>query len=340
MTAGCGDDTESGGGGSGNAPSTGGNPGTGGEGGTPASCELPSLDLEGTWAVKITLPADITGAPGGAFETCPATQQGDATVLLVMNVTELAPNHSARFSVCSVDLPVVTAAAPDCATGTDVDLDLLPFRDRIFDDETNPMTIAVDGDQPGTPFTVPEFRLSYGKAPPLPAWDTADVACDDPTLGHGGACEDACLDGGCQDLDYWNDDFPGFSWGLCGIAANESVGVCEFDEPEMEGATVQGPVFTTMSVSSALEGTFASSCEADGTATAELVMSIIGGNVYVAGEQANVTAIAKGLPSFAFDGAAAPARFVRIDGRHGSPDYSENDLDDTCDLLIEHAAEL
>lgn len=336
----CGDDTGTGAGGAGNGPSSGGSSNEGGAGGSSSSCDLPALDLQGLWAVKMTVPVSVSSAADGAFATCPASQQGEATVLYVMNVTSLATNHSARFSVCSVDFPEVTGSTTACGAD-EIDVKLLPHDDRIYDDETEPMTIAIEGDAPGTAFTLPSFRFDYGVEPPLREWDTTDIACDDPAIGHGGACEETCVVGGCEDLDYWNDDFPGFTWGLCGIGAGQAYSDCELDDPaSVDAATMQGSIFTTMSISSTLGGTFDTSCEGTGTGTTDVLLSLIGANVYVAGEQATVSATAKALPSFAFDADAVAVRFVRIDGRHGSLDYAQNDIRDTCELVVENASTL
>ncbi|MBK6515496.1 MAG: hypothetical protein IPM79_04860 [Polyangiaceae bacterium] len=331
----CGDDSETGTGGSGNTSNNGAGPNEGGSGGAPASCDFAELDLEGTWALKVTIPASTTSEAGGAFESCPASQSGDVVVTLGMSVSELSNVFGARLALCSISFPTVAADTAACGTGTSFDLSLVRNNDRLFDNQTESETIELAGLEPGAAFTLPPVAFYYGSPPPLREWDTADVACDDPLLGHGGTCEEACLSGGCMDMDYWNDDFPGFTWGVCGVGEGQSINDCDPDDPLAGIGTVQGNVFTNVAVTMDISGTFDTSCTATATAPTTIDMTVVGGDVYVEGQQVNVTALANALPQFNLAGSGATVEMIRVDGRHGTPDYAENDLRDSCEAIAE-----
>lgn len=332
----CGDDSATGAGGSGNSSNNGAGPSTGGAGGgEQASCDFAELDLEGTWAIKVTIPASASNTAGGAFEMCPASQDGDVVVTVGMSVSELSGVFGARFSLCSVAFPTVTASTDTCATGTPFDLSLVRNNDRLFDAQTDSESIEVSGLEPGATFTLPSLAFYYG-AQPLRSWDTGDVACDDPLLGHGGTCEEACIVGGCEDMDYWNDDFPGFTFGMCGLSDGQIFDDCDPDDPLANAGFLQGNVFTNVAVTMDISGAFDTSCQATATAPTTLDMSVVGGDIYVDGVQVNVTALANALPQFDLSSSGATVEMIRVDGKHGTPDYAENDLRDSCEAIAEN----
>lgn len=341
MLVGCSDDSATGAGGSGGNPTSGPGPSSGGGGEAPASCDFDTLDLEGAWALVMTVPTEVEGAPGGAFTVCPATQQGDAKVVLLMDVTALAPTHSGRFTVCAVDTPEFKATpGPACLPADTIDVDLYD-RDGLFDESSEPLTIDVESAEPGAAFTIDPLTFAFGSGPPLPTWDVEDVACDDVTLGHGG-CEEACVSN-CE-VDYWNDDFPGFSFGMCGLDTNESLEDCNTNDPEPgeeAGVALQGRAFTTFDLGSTLGGSFTTSCEASVDVSLEFAMSVIGGNVYLGPDQTTVTGLVSGFPTFTLAAAPTSAKLVRVDGLYGSPALTAgDDLGDTCQNIMDNLATL
>lgn len=335
---GCGDDSSTGGGGSGGNPTSGPGPSSGGGGEAPASCDFDTLDLEGAWALVMTVPTEVEGAPGGAFTVCPATQQDESKVVLLMDVTALAPSHSARFTVCAVDTPAFKASpGPTCVPADTLDVDLYD-RDGIFDESSEPVSIDVASAEPGAAFTIDPLAFYFGSGPPLPTWDTGDVACDDIALGHG-ACEEACVSN-CE-VDYWNDDFPGFSLGVCGLDNGELLEDCDVNdpgvlEPDEQPVTLQGKAYTTFDLSSTIGGSFTTSCEASVDVTLEFAMSVIGGNLYLGPDQTTVTSMVSGFPSFTLAGAPTSAKLVRVDGLYGSPALETGDREDTCRAILEN----
>lgn len=334
----CGDSGEAGGGGAGAGPSSGGAPGTGGEGGGPDPCETSSLDLDGSWVIRVTYPADIEGGPAGAFQACPAQQTGDVTVLIGMRVVSLASNHSATFAICDVDLPEFTASIEPCVAGSP-ELEAVDIRhyreEQIHERTTDPVTMELTSDEPGATFTVPSFTFEYGAGQPLPSWNITLPACDDVALGHGG-CEPDCVTG-CEEIDSENDDRNGFSWEICGAGESEVLGDCEPDNPASEdGITLQGLLFTAMEIATTLEGSFANSCTGTGEVMNDFAMSVIGGDVYLAGAQQTVTDFANGVPVISFGASGGTVEIFRVDGKYGTLDLEEGDLDDTCDNIADN----
>ena len=342
LSVACGDSGETGGGGEGAGPSSGGSPGTGGEGGGADPCITSTLDLDGSWVIRLTFPADIEGGPAGAFQACPAQQTGDVTMLIGMRVVSLASNHSATFAICDIDLPEFTASIEPCVAGSP-ELEAVDIRhygeEQIHERSTDPLTMELASEELGATFTLPSFTLEYGAGQPLPSWNITLPACDDVTLGHGG-CEPDCVTG-CEEIDTENDDRNGFSWAVCGVVEGEVLGDCEPDEPTLvEGVTIQGLLYTAMEIATALEGSFATSCEGTGTITTDFAMSVIGGDVYVADAQQTVTDIANAVPVISFGGSGGTVELIRVDGKYGTIDLEEGDLDDTCDNIAENAAML
>ncbi len=335
MMAACGDSTSSGGGGAGAGTSSGAGTNTGGEGGTQASCDLAELNLEGLWAVKVSLPAEISGTTGGPISVCPGTQTTTIETVYLMNVAVLDPTQSARFTMCSLGLPTVgVTAAPTCTGGT-LDLSYVRHDDRVRDGDLDPQPLTVSSKDPGATFSLDPVNMAFGSGPPLPSWNTTDVACEDAALGHG-ACEVDCVDGDCTMIDSWNDDLPGFTFGLCGITNSETLDQCDLDDPtNIEGSTIQGSVFTTFFMNNTFSGTFATSCDGTADVTNEFDFSYIGGNLYAEDVQLAVTEMVKALPSFTVTGPGT-AHFVRIDGRFGSPNFDQGDVDDTCDAVLDN----
>lgn len=341
MVVGCSDDSADGAGGSGGNPTNGPGPSSGGGGEAPATCDFDTLDLEGSWALVMTVPTEVEGAPGGAITVCPATQQGESKIVMLMDVTALAPTHSGRFTVCAVDTPEFKATpGPACLPADTIDVDLYD-RDGINDESSDPVTIDVESADPGAAFTIDPLAFAFGSGPPLPTWDVGDVACDDVLLGHGG-CEEACVSN-CE-IDYWNDDFPGFSFGMCGLDTNQSLEHCNVDDPQEvdeEGeVALQGKAYTTFDLGSTVGGSFTTSCEASVDVSLEFAMSVIGGNVYLGPDQATVTSLVSGFPTFTLAAAPTSAKLVRVDGLYGTPALAAGDQEDTCQNILENLATL
>jgi len=336
MIAACGDTSSSGGGGGAGAGvvTTGPGPGSGGMGGSGLMCDLPELDLEGLWAVKITLPASETGPTGGPLSTCPGTQNSDITPVMLMRVVTLDPTHSGTFTMCSAGLPSVTATAMGTCTGGTLDLDYVGFNENIANDDSGPQNLTVASKDPGAAFSLDQLTFAFGSGPPLPEWDTANVACDDPGLGRDG-CDETCV-GNCENIDGYDNDQPGFTFGLCGVSSTQALEDCNLDDiTSTDGTTIQGYVFSTFYLTSGFEGAFATSCQATADVTADFGMTYVGGDLYVAGTDSTVTEEVKALPEFTLTSGGGTAQFFRIDGRFGTPNLEMGDDGDTCDQVLQ-----
>ncbi|MFO0553071.1 MAG: hypothetical protein U0271_32085 [Polyangiaceae bacterium] len=341
VAAACGDDTSLTGGG--NSGGTGPGPTTTtGAGGEAPSCDFDPLNLDGIWAVKMTIPVTLQSTPGSVFETCPASQQGEATALFFMRITSLAPNHSARFRFCTIDFPNFTVSQGACDPQANdlLDSDFVMSRQEgaVFY-ETDPLTIPLDKEERGANFTAPTIPFYWGSDVPLASWDTGNAACDDPALGHGN-CEATCVN--CDTVSYENDDFPGFSYSLCGALPAESIGDCNTDAPEMAGIAMQGRVFTTFEINPTLSGTFDNSCSGTGSADLPFDLQIIGTNVYVNGTQVGVSELIGAMPNINLANTPTSVSLTRIDGKFGSLNYFEpgDDEGDACRALADSLSSL
>lgn len=326
LTSACGGDDAGSGGASGTTSGTGGGPQ-----GVPCDGAPADLSLGGTWAATARLEVTLQGVPGGAITICPEGQIGESFLVLLVTMQQGGPGalSEVQATLCSIDLPVVTALVGTCDPASQA----LVSSQIITPDAliaalpgvaSTPVTGTIDGDA----VSFERFQVVIGStAPPgsaQPAWDTVSPACNATTVGRTSQCETTCVSdcAGLRDDDA--DGFPGVTVNVCGTtpADTQNGALCHPETPNDPGATLQGRGFIDMLVDPQLGGTAVSSCEVTGTVDSGVGYNLVGGDIYLAGAPISVTSAIKSLPSFQVDPANSRFRLVRIDGQYGAPDFA------------------
>ncbi len=337
LASACGGDDTTGGttGGTTTGSSTTGGGGNGG-GGIDVACDGAPADLAlaGTWAAYGRLAVTLEGAPGGAITICPADQIGESTLLLMITIDQTDPTSLSNVTatLCSLELPVVTALVGACDPASDslVSTQIIAPQ-KLLDALPTILTTAVGGSLGGTKagasvsldrFTVTVGSTKAGAA--MPSWDTASAACNNATIGKTTMCEATCV-ADCASLrDDDADGYPGVTAEVCGKTPSDaSNGVaCNAANPSDPGATVQGRASLDIQVNPQFTGSAKSSCELEGSIDTEVLYNVVGADVYLAGAPIGVTSAIKSLPSFTVVSADSKFRMIRIDGQYGAPDWS------------------
>lgn len=350
----CGDDGSASTGGTGG---TGGAGGTGGGGPNPIECDgAPAeLSIGGAWAAYGRLSVKLVGAPGGAITICPADQVGEGTLLLLVTFEQDPADKTkitkATATLCSVELPVVTALVGSCdpmsaslvstqIEAPDAFIKSLPMLTAV------PISGTLSGLMSGATIDLERFVVTAGSTKTgadMPGWNDADPACGAADIGHTG-CDMMCVDDCAAMRDDDGDAYPGVTLHVCGKTADDvKKGVeCNAEAPNEPGATLQGKAFLDMEVDPKFTGSATSSCELSGTIDTGVNYNIVGADVFLAGGAISVTSAIKSLPTFLVDSAASKFRMVRIDGQFGSPDWQVNPADPAgaCSIVIQRANEL
>lgn len=330
--------TGAGGASSGAGGSTSSGTGTSGAGGSKAiACpgQPAELALGGTWAAYGQLSVKLQGAAGGAITICPTDQVGAATLLVLMTVTPNAADptklDAVHATLCSVDLPTVTALVGTCNPGSPslVTTQIITPKaviDALPKVVTQPATGTVSGKSVGATVVLGPLDVTVGSsksAPDLPRWDTTTPSCNAADLGHNNACATTCVSDCASLRDDDQDSFPGVTMQVCGYTADDTKkGVmCHADMPGVQGATLQGKAFLDIEVNPTLHGTVKSSCEIIGTVDSKVLYNIVGADLRLVGQALAVSSAIKSLPTFQVDPQASKLRMVRIDGQYGAPDW-------------------
>jgi len=95
-------------------------------------------------------------------------------------------------------------------------------------------------------------------------------------------------------------------------------------------------------VDPALEGKALSSCEVRGTANARVLYHVVGGDIYLSNTALSVVSAFKSLPLFDVDPHASVFRMLRVDGKHGAPDWKVDlaDLSAACSVAMQRQNDL
>lgn len=313
------------------------------------------LSLSGTWAAYGRLSVNLLGSPGGAIAICPADQIGEATLLLLVTVTHDAADKTkiteARATLCSIELPVVTALVGAC----DPSSESLVSTQIVAPDlllKSLPSIAAVkaagtlSGASPGASVDLERFVLTIGSTKAgdaLPSWKLDDLMCGGTDVGHTD-CEAACVDDCASMRDDDADGFPGATLHVCGKTPDDvKKGVeCNADAPNEPGVTLQGRAYLNLEVDPKFTGTAESSCELTGTIDTGVNYNVVGADIFLAGGALGVTSVIKSLPLFGVDPAASKFRMVRIDGTFGAPDWGVDPADAAaaCATLVQRVNEL
>lgn len=294
------------------------------------------LTLDGTWAAYGKLAISFQGAPGGAITICPTDQVGESSLLLLMTMQSDATDKTNLTTVtatlCSLDLPVVTALVGDCdpmSNGLISTQIIAPkaFLDALPGIATQPSTGTLDGLATGSGVLLNRFRVTVGTSKTdsvLPAWDDASPSCTASNLGRTNVCDMTCVDDCAALRDDDADGYPGMTAEVCGKTPSDAQsGVpCNAATPNDPGATLQGRAFLSIEVDPQFQGSAKSSCEIEGTVDTSVNYSVAGADIYLAGAPIGVTSAIKSLPAFQVNPADSRFRMIRIDGQFGAPDWA------------------
>lgn len=312
--------------------------GTGGGGTHEIACTGQPADhlaLGGTWAAYGQLSVTLQGAPGGAITICPADQVGAATLLVMLTVEQNATDPTkldkVQATLCSVELPTVTALVGQCDPSSDALVSTQIVAPQTFIDAlpkvvAAPSTGTLSDKAAGATLTLGPLDVSVGSSKSgasLPKWDASSAACNMANLGNTNACAMSCVDdcAGLRDDD--GDTYPGVTVDVCGYTPDDTQGgvKCNADSPDTPGATLQGKAFIDIEVNPTLHGQAKSSCEMSGTVDTEVLYNVVGADIWLAGAPITVSSAIKSLPGFQVDPTASKFRMVRIDGQYGAPDW-------------------
>jgi hypothetical protein len=343
---------------------TGGQAGTAGSGGSGGSttgveCD-PSgeVDLDGVFALRAALSFTFSSQPGGAVTICPVDQVSDGSFLGLVRV-EHEPGttdiKSLAAVVCTLELPIISAGVGECkADASNLVHAGLEFPQALVDAfplaVTATTTAQMSGLAPGSSVTPGPMRFSIGTDEPAttaPSWQMDESGCgmNDNAPGRTSACETDCVTDCSLLVDDDGDGWPGVTVHVCGFTDEDKAQKvpCNALEPSIAGATIQGRAAMNLQVEPLLlMGQALSSCEVAGSLDASFSYNVVGSDLYLANTQISVTGAVKSLPLYTVNTDDSHFRLVRIDGKHGAPDWSP-DFDDpltTCREVIKHKNEL
>lgn len=316
-----------------------------------------TLDLAGTWAMRLDLGLDMHSQAGGAATLCPEQQSGKASMILLLRTTQPAGGTSlasVQPIACSLTLPAATGMVGECDPTAPqlMSIDILTspaLQSKLASIPIPPVQGTVSTTAPGASLSIDRFFMAAGTrnaADALPTWNPELPGCgpNDALTGRDAVCEQDCVDDCSALLDDDADGWPATSFHICGYTADDKkAGLkCHADDPAEAGIVVQGRMNMAFVVDPALEGTAVSSCEVRGKADAHVLYHVVGGDIYLVGTALSVVGAFKSLPLFDVDTQSSVFRMLRVDGKHGAP-YWKTDLSDpaaACALALQHQNDL
>lgn len=346
---GGGDTTASGGSGG----TTGSAGGGGAGGGAAPSCEgqPEKLDVAGTWAAYGALTATITGQAGSLVSICPADQEGQAFMMLVVTIgQDQTTLKDVKAVLCSVELPAVTAIAGKCEPGTEAAVTTQISAPKALSDalpglSPAPVGGTLSGEAPGSEIALERFTVTAGSSKTgadLPLWDTDAAGCDAGDVGHSNQCEAACVSDCAALRDDDGDTYPGITLDVCGRSQDDEGKPCNTEDPAEPGVTIQGRAFAALEVDPQFTGIAKSSCELAGNVSTGVRYTVVGADITLTGGQIAVGAAIDALPTLEVLTGQSKLTMVRVDGKYGTPDLDLGALDAlaACELVIEKKNEL
>ena len=335
LVAACGSSEDS----SGPSGQAGSGGGTGGTGGSSVACSdtADEVDLGGLYALSARLSFTFASQPGGAVTVCPKDQTSDGYFLGFVKM-EHQPGQSAVSSVsavvCTLELPVISAIVGECSPNAPNAVYAgLEFPKALID-AVPTAAMAVTTAQLSSPLAggtlsagALDFSIGTDEAiATAPSWlmDQPGCGMNDNGPGRSSECEEACVSDCSKLVDDDADGWPGVTVFVCGYTDDDKKKSvpCNAEEPNEAGATIQGRALMNLQVEPlTLTGQAVSSCEVAGTLDAAIAYNVIGADLYLANTQISVTSAIKSLPQYAVNTTASRFRLVRIDGKHGAPDW-------------------
>lgn len=357
LLGGCGTSEDDPGGAAGQAGS-GGNAGSGGGAVIACSDDADDVDLGGLYALSARLSFTFASQPGGAVTVCPTDQTSEGYFLSFVRV-EHTPGQSTvdgiSAVVCTLELPVISAIVGECKPDApNLVYAGLEFPQALLDSvptaSMGQTTATLTSTGPGGTLAAGPMNFSIGTdllTADAPTWLTDEPGCgvNDNAPGRTSACEQSCVSD-CEGLvDDDGDGWPGVTVHVCGYTEEDKQQSvpCNAEEPNIAGATIQGRAMMNLQVEPlTLTGEAISSCEVAGTLDAAIAYNVIGADLYLANTQISVTSAIKSLPQYTVNTDQSRFRLVRIDGKHGSPDWNADwgDPQTSCRTIITNQNDL
>lgn len=309
--------------------------GSGGSGGSPApACEgqPETLDVVGTWAGFGVLTASINGQPGSIASVCPADQEGQAQLLMLVTIEQDAADPKAlqniQVSVCQVELPAVTAVVGVCEPNTEAAVTTqISAPDALLAAlpglSATPVAGSLADSKAGAGVTFERFVVTAGSSATgdqLPTWDAAAAGCDAQDIGHSNQCEATCVTDCAALVDHDSDTFPGISLDVCGRTKEDEGLPCNTTDPASPGVTIQGRAFAALEVDPQFTGVAKSSCELSGTVDTNVRYTVVGADVTLASAPISVAAALSALPTLTVKAEQSKLTMLRVDGKYGTVD--------------------
>ena len=316
-----------------------------------------TLDMSGIYALHARLSLSFASHPGGAVTVCPVDQTSDGMFLALVRVQQ-APGspefEKIEAAVCTLELPVISAVVGQCEPAApNVVYAGLEFPQKLID--------AL----PATPLaqcTGKLASLAYGSqmqmdrltfvigtratGDSMPGWqmDAAGCGVADTAPGRGPVCDSACVNGCDKLVDDDQDNWAAVTVHVCGYSDDDKKQnvPCMATDPAQAGATIQGRALLDLQVDPLFMAQAVSSCEFNGTFDAAIRYNVVGADLYLQNTQISVASAIKSLPLYKVNSESSRFRAVRIDGKHGAPDWSpdfSNPLA-TCKTVIARQNEI
>jgi len=342
------------------AAGSGGGAGVGGAGGAGGSSGLKcdataDIDMAGTWAIFFQYSIGLQKQVGGAIAMCPEDQVSSSTMFLLLDITQNGTAVQTQPINCGLTLPAVTGLVGDCdpQAANLVTVEILAPQsliDAMPSVKMNSAAGTLSGTAVGSTLSMTDPFLyligsSKGGAD-MPRWVDTNSGCgaNDTQVGRNGVCESTCVSDCTSMLDADNDSKTGVTFDVCGTTKDDitSKVKCVPDDPSSAGTTIQGGVFLDFQTDPKSTGKVKSSCEATGTFAATTLYYVAGGDVYLSNTAISVASSIKSLPIYDISPTESKFRMIRVDGKHGAPNWNVNlaDASAACKIAIQHQNEL
>jgi len=315
-----------------------------------------TLDLDGVFALDAKFSFTFGSRPGGAVTVCPVDQTSEGSFLGLVRITQQAGSTSIQSEavVCTLQLPVISAGVGECDPGaTNLVYAGLEFPQSLIDAcpvaalASSVGTLAGLGKGSGFALQRLTFTIGTDKTgDAMPTWQMDKPGCgmSDIQVGRTEQCSQDCVSdcGGLVDDDH--DGWPGVTVHVCGLTEEDMQQKvpCNAETPTEPGTTIQGRAMLDLQVDPLLSGTTVSSCEVSGDLDAAIRYNVVGADLYLSTMPISVTSAIKSLPLYTVNKGDSRFRLVRIDGKHGSADWSPDFGDPlgTCKTVIARQNEL
>jgi hypothetical protein len=350
------DSTPAGAGGGAGGGGVGGGGGSGGSAGL--KCDTTAeLDMTGTWAIFFQYSIGLQKQTGGAIEMCPVDQVSSSTMFLLLDITQTGTAVQTKPINCGLTLPAVSGLVGSCDPTADnlVTVEILAPQnliDAMPSVKMNPAAGTLAATAPGSKLTMTDAFLyligsSKGGAD-MPRWLDTNPGCSpdlsNVNVGRNGVCDPNCVSDCTPMLDADSDGKTGVTFNVCGTTKDDvaSKVKCVPEDPSSAGVTIQGRVYLDFQTDPLVTGTVKSSCEASGTFAATTLYYVAGADIYMSNSPIPVASAIKSLPTYEISPTESKFRMIRVDGKHGAPDWKVNltDASAACKIAIQHQNEL